>query len=125
MHTTERPMMRSADVHSHVKSMEEVTLKVLRVHGGASANHEEADDGSDDASASHPEGESHTSVIRKALLVVVDCLAVCGHGQGGSCHDGANVTLEEVSTHAGNITDVVADIVCNGGRVVVGVLGEV
>ena len=74
------------------------------------ADNEESDDGGEGSEASDPEGQGE--------------LGVAG-GEGGGGDNGANEGLEEISAHAGNISDVVTDVVGNGGRVAGVVLGDV
>ena len=47
-----------------------------------------------------------------------------GHGQCRGGHDGAGIGLVEVGAHAGHVTDIVAHIVGDDGRVARVILGD-
>merc|ERR1711871_1342611 len=124
-HGSENQGKQGCRVHTHVQGVQEVFLKVLGVHGGRSPHKEETDDGSNDTETSNPEWERCATEVSATHLAIVGFDTVRGQGKGGSCHNGTHVTFEEVGTHASYITNVVTHIVCDGSRVVVGVLGEI
>ena len=69
-------------------------------------NVQDADDGSDDAAQGQQERIRHA------------CTAFDGYsaqGQGGN--DGAYIGFEQVSAHAGDVADVITDVIGDGGRV--------
>lgn len=78
----------------------------LRVRGLAVTDVQDADDGSNDTAQGQQERISHA------------CTALdrySAQGQGGN--DGAYIGFEQVSAHAGDVADVIADVVGDGGRV--------
>ena len=101
------------------------------------ARAENTDDGADDAAASDPERKGLRVVLprldsdRRGARVaehfservqLLELVQVVPEGGGGD--DGADVGLEEVGAHAGDVTDVVTNVVRDHGRVVRGVLVE-
>ena len=100
-------------------------LSALRVGAVAALHEERTDDRGDHAH----EGDGHREhqELDDAGVTGVGCREATADGEGREGHRGddrAGVGLEEVGTHAGDVADVVADVVGDGGRVAGVVLGN-
>ena len=73
--------------------------------------------------ASTPMARTITGKIRAERRVGAD-RGECGHTEDDRRHEGDLVALEEVGGHSGAVTDVVADVVGDGGGVARVILGD-
>ena len=85
-------------VDATVEGVEKVRLGSIVLGGDGP----EADDGGEDTEASDPERQRQFSVVG---------------GESGASNDGTAEGLEKISTHTGDITNVVTNVVGDGGRV--------
>ena len=85
-------------VDTTVEGMEKVRLGSIVLGGDGP----EADDGGEDTEASDPERQRQFAVVR---------------GKSGARNDGTAEGLEKISTHTGDITNIITNVVRNGGRV--------
>ena len=116
---------KHGEAHGHVRTHVKRSTQRLGVGAVATLDEERSDDRGNHADECDSDRE-HEQLNGAYTAGFLGCEAARHRkgGQGNRSNDRAGVRLEEVGTHTGDVADVVADVVGDGGRVAGVVLGD-